>query len=124
MSLGGLAVLEIVAVVLLGAMVVMLAAGLRELAKSRDIRREAEESAAAAAAAPAPIPADPWEPVVARRCVVNLKSGRAVDGVLVRRDVGLLFLKNAVLLEQGEEPAPIDGEAVVQTVNVDFIQAL
>lgn len=74
--------------------------------------------------APAPIPADPWEPVFARRCVVNLKSGRAVDGVLVRRDKGLLFLKNAVLLEQGEEPAAIDGEALVQTVHVDFIQAL
>ncbi|QGZ16896.1 RNA binding protein [Arthrobacter phage LittleTokyo] len=73
---------------------------------------------------PAPTPADPWESVFARRVMVNLKSGRALDGVLVRRDHGLLFLKNAVLLEQGEEPAPIDGEALVQLVNVDFIQAL
>lgn len=75
-------------------------------------------------AAPAPKPVDPWEPVVARRCVVNLKTGRAIDGVIVRRDHGLLFLKNAVLLEQGEEPAPVDGEALVQTVHIDFIQAL
>lgn len=113
--------LEIVAVVSLGLVVVMLAAGLRELGKSREIRREAEASAAAAAALPVP---DPWEVVVARRCVVNLKTGRAVDGVLVRKDGPLLFLKNAVLLEQGSEPAPVDGEAVVQAVDVDFIQAL
>lgn len=77
--------------------------------------------AAAEAAKP---PADPWGVVMARRVVVNLKTGRAVDGVLVRRDHGLLFLKNAVLLEHGEEPAPIDGEALVQLVHVDFVQAL
>lgn len=73
---------------------------------------------------PAPSPSDPWAVVVARRCVVNLKTGRAVDGVLVRRDGGLLFLKNAVLLEPGQEPAAIDGEAVVQSGDIDFIQAL
>lgn len=122
------------AVVLLGALVVILFAGVRELGKSREIRRQAEAQAAAAAeelralvrrqAEPAPIPADPYAVVVARRCVVNLKSGRAVDGVLVRKDGPLLFLKNSVLLEQGSEPAPIDGEAVVEAVDVDFIQAL
>ncbi|UVK62543.1 RNA binding protein [Arthrobacter phage TaylorSipht] len=76
-----------------------------------------------APAAPAPSP-DPWAVVVARRVVVNLKTGRALDGVLVRRDGPLLFLKNAVLLEEGNEPATIDGEAVVQAVEIDFIQAL
>lgn len=116
--------LEILAVVLLGALVVILFAGLRELSKSREIRRDAEASAARAAALPAPIPSDPYDVVVARRCVVNLKSGRAVDGVLVRKDGPLLFLKNAVLLEQGSEPAAIDGETVVEAVDVDFIQAL
>lgn len=67
---------------------------------------------------------EPWSVVVARRVVVNLKSGTALDGVLVRKDGPLLFLKNAVLLEQGQEPAPVDGEAVVQCSQVDFIQAL
>ncbi|ASR83174.1 RNA binding domain protein [Arthrobacter phage Abidatro] len=75
------------------------------------------------APAPAPSP-DPWAVVVARRVIVNLKSGRAIDGVLVRRDGPLLFLRNAVLLEEGSEPAAIDGEAVVEAVDVDFIQAL
>ncbi|URM86972.1 RNA binding protein [Arthrobacter phage Jamun] len=73
---------------------------------------------------PAPSPSEPWAVVVARRVVVNLKSGRALDGVLVRRDGPLLFLKNAVLLEEGNEPAAIDGEAVVQAADIDFIQAL
>lgn len=72
---------------------------------------------------PAPSP-DPWGVVVARRVVVNLKTGRALDGVLVGRDGPLLFLKNAVLLEEGSEPAAIDGEAVVQSADIDFIQAL
>lgn len=95
--------------VLLGLLVVLVAAGLREY-----LRRPK----------PAPSP-DPWAPVVARRCVVNLRGGAgAIDGVLVRKDGPLLFLKNAVLLEQGSEPAPIDGEAVVQCSHIDFIQAL
>lgn len=75
-------------------------------------------------APPAPADLDPWGAVVARRGVVNLKSGRAIDGLLVRRDGPLLFLRNAVLLEAGSEPAIIDGEAVVHTSEVDFIQAL
>ncbi|WPM94253.1 hypothetical protein VB1_CDS0004 [Arthrobacter phage Marchesin] len=94
--------------VLLGALVVLVAAGLREY------RRKPE---------PAPSP-DPWAVVVARRCVVNLRSGSAIDGVLVRKEGPLLFLKNAALLEQGQQPAQIDGEAVVQCSHVDFIQAL
>lgn len=74
--------------------------------------------------AAAPSPSDPWDVVVARRCVVNLKTGRALDGVMVRKDGPLLFLKNAVLLEEGSEPAAIDGEAVVLAGEIDFIQAL
>ncbi|QOP64902.1 RNA binding protein [Arthrobacter phage Brynnie] len=96
--------------------------------RSLDLRwRELNEVADAlreVAATPAPSPAEPWAVVVARRVVVNLKSGRALDGVLVRRDGPLLFLKNAVLLEEGNEPAAIDGEAVVQAADIDFIQAL
>lgn len=120
--------LEIVAVVLLAVLALMvlggIGVGLVEWRKSVQVRRDAEASAARAAALPVPTPPDPYAVVVARRCVVNLKSGRAVDGVLVRKDGPLLFLKNAVLLEQGSDPAPIDGEAVVEAVDVDFIQAL
>lgn len=61
--------------------------------------------------------------VVYRRVIVNLKSGRAVDGVLVRRSGPLLFLKNAALLEQGVDPVGLDGETVIERAEVDFIQA-
>lgn len=105
--------MEILASVLLVVLGALIVAGWAMLIEARRRRPE-----------PAPSPSDPWAPVVARRCVVNLRGAGAIDGVLVRRDGPLLFLKNAVLLEQGQEPAPIDGEAVVQCSNVDFIQAL
>jgi hypothetical protein len=56
--------------------------------------------------------------------VVNLKSGRAVDGFLVHRAGDLLFLKEATALEPGAEPVRLDGSAVIQRADVDFIQAL
>lgn len=61
--------------------------------------------------------------VVYRRVIANLKSGRAVDGVLVRRSGPLLFMKNAVLLEPGRDPVPLDGETVVERVEVEFLQS-
>ncbi|MGO2080273.1 hypothetical protein [Glutamicibacter arilaitensis] len=61
--------------------------------------------------------------VVFRRVVVNLKSGRAVDGALVRRSGPLLFLKNAFLLEEGRDPVPLDGETVIERAEVEFMQA-
>jgi len=65
-----------------------------------------------------------WRSLVAHRVVINLKTGRGVDGLLVRKSGGLLFLRNATALEPGAQPAPLDGEAVVQCVDVDFIQKL
>jgi len=61
--------------------------------------------------------------VVFRRVIVNLKSGRAVDGALVRRSGPLLFLKNAFLLEEGRDPVPLDGETVIERAEVEFMQA-
>jgi hypothetical protein len=65
-----------------------------------------------------------WRALLARRVVVNLKSGRAISGLLVRRTGDLLFIRDAVALEPGAEPAPADGEAVVARADIDFIQAL
>ena len=92
----------------------------RQLGEWRERRRR--ESAPAPS--PSPEPVDPWALVYARRVVVNLKTGRAIDGLLVRKDGPLVFLKNSVLLEEGSEPAAIDGEAVVHAAEIDFIQAL
>ena len=106
--------MEVVALVLLAVVVVVLLLAGGAAIGQMVPRRQSEPAA----------PPSPWEIVTARRCVVNLRSGSAIDGVLVRRDGPLLFLKNAVLLEQGQEPSTIDGEAVVQASHVDFIQAL
>ena len=65
-----------------------------------------------------------WRSLVATRVVINLKSGRGVDGFLIRKSGDLLFLKQATALEPGVAPAPIDGETVVQRQDVDFIQTL
>jgi small nuclear ribonucleoprotein (snRNP)-like protein len=65
-----------------------------------------------------------WRGLHSRRVVVNLKSGRALDGLLVRRSADLLFLRNATVMEPGAEPARLDGEAVIARADVDFIQAL
>jgi small nuclear ribonucleoprotein (snRNP)-like protein len=62
--------------------------------------------------------------VVNRRVIVNLVGDRAFDGVLVRQSGPLLVLKGAVLLVPGAEPAPLDGEVVIERDRVDFIQAL
>lgn len=62
--------------------------------------------------------------VVHRRVIVNLVTGRAVEGVLVSQRGPLLCVKDARLLEPGNDPQPVDGEVIVERSQVDFIQAL
>lgn len=62
--------------------------------------------------------------VVHRRVVVNLLSGRAVEGVLTAQDGPLLCIKDARIHEPGADPAPVDGDVVVERSQVDFIQAI
>lgn len=59
-----------------------------------------------------------------RRLLVNLTTDKAIAGVLMERRGPLLVLKNAQLLEAGRNPVRIDGEAIVDTANVDFIQVI
>jgi small nuclear ribonucleoprotein (snRNP)-like protein len=61
--------------------------------------------------------------VVRRRVIVNLRSGSAISGVLVAQRGQLLFLRDATLHEQGQRVA-IDGEALVERGQVDWIQAV
>lgn len=58
-----------------------------------------------------------------RRAIVNLSDGTAIDGIFFRQDGPLLILKNAVLLTPGAQPAPLDGDTVVERDRVLFIQA-
>lgn len=62
--------------------------------------------------------------VVRRRVVVNLKDGRAIEGVLFKQSGPLLVVVNAHLHVEGAEPLLLDGEAVVERAEVSFIQAL
>lgn len=66
----------------------------------------------------------PWQLVKARRVVVNLRSGQAIDGLLTRQQGPLLFLSEARLLEGSDQPTPIDGQAVIERQTIDFIQML
>ena len=66
----------------------------------------------------------PWRLVKARRVVVNLRSGQAIQGLLVRQSGPLLFLAEAELHEGPNNPVPLDGQAVVERQTVDFIQML
>lgn len=66
----------------------------------------------------------PWRLVQARRVVVNLRSGQAIQGLLVRQSGPLLFLAEAQLHEGNSSPVPIDGQAVVERPTIDFIQIL
>lgn len=60
--------------------------------------------------------------VVQRRVVVNLKTGSAIEGVLIKRSGPLLLLRDVVVhdVEGGSNPA--DGEFVIERPNVDYIQ--
>lgn len=62
--------------------------------------------------------------VVRRRVLVNLTTGQAIEGVLLRQSGPLLIVANATLLEPDSEPAPLDGEAVIERDRVAFVQAL
>lgn len=66
----------------------------------------------------------PWRLVKARRVVVNLRSGQAIDGLLTRQQGPLLFLSEARLLEGSDQPTMIDGQAVIERQTIDFIQML
>ena len=65
-----------------------------------------------------------WRSLAARRVVVNLHGGDAVLGVLVARRGPLLFLRDASHAGGAENPVPIDGEAVIERSEIDFIQHL
>lgn len=62
-----------------------------------------------------------YRDLVAATVIVNLKTDKAFRGVMWATNRQLMTLRNAVLLEHGGE-TPVDGEVVVDTGNVDFIQ--
>lgn len=59
-----------------------------------------------------------------RKVVINLLSGNAVSGVVSHESRDALVLRGAMVHEPGAEPAPADGEVLIDRSNVDFAQLL
>jgi len=56
--------------------------------------------------------------------LVNTKTGNTFSGVLWRKRLGYLVLRNARMLRRDKEPMTIDGEVVIPADNVDFLQVV
>ena len=61
---------------------------------------------------------------VRKRVLVNLKTDKALTGVLWAKRGRLLIIKDTQLLEAGRQPLGMDGEAIIELDNVDFVQVL
>lgn len=60
--------------------------------------------------------------LMAANVVVNLTTGTALAGALVRQDGPLLFLRNVTIYVEGADPQDLDGEVVVERERIEFIQ--
>lgn len=60
---------------------------------------------------------------ISRRVVVNLKTGAAIDGVLWDERGQLIVLRDANLHNDGGH-APLDGEIIIDRLNIDFVQVV
>lgn len=56
--------------------------------------------------------------------LINLLSGNAISGVCVFESREALTVRGATIHEIDSEPAPADGEILIDRINVDFIQLL
>lgn len=64
-------------------------------------------------------------PGLNRKVLVSLFSGNAVSGVLVATPGTFLVLKACEVFDEGASaPSPADGEIIVDTINVDYVQVV
>jgi small nuclear ribonucleoprotein (snRNP)-like protein len=59
-----------------------------------------------------------------RQVIVNTKTDRAFRGVVWKRTRGYLVLRNVEMLRAKGETTPMDGEVLIESSNVDFIQVI
>lgn len=59
-----------------------------------------------------------------RTVIVNTKTDRAFRGVLWRKGKGYLVLRNVEMLKGKGETIPMDGELMIESANVDFVQVV
>ncbi|PHP52635.1 hypothetical protein BW737_008880 [Actinomyces ruminis] len=60
--------------------------------------------------------------LIAANVIINLKTGTALAGALVKQSGPLLFLRNVTIYAEGREPQLADGEIVVERGEIEFIQ--
>lgn len=59
-----------------------------------------------------------------RQVIVNTKTDRAFRGILWQKRSDYLVLRNAEMLKTKGETVPMDGEVVIGSDNVDFMQVI
>lgn len=59
-----------------------------------------------------------------RRVIVNLKTGKAFRGVLWQRTREYLLLRQAELLREHEAALGLDGEVLIYSAEVEFMQVV
>lgn len=57
-----------------------------------------------------------------RRVIISLKSGLAVSGVIIKHRRGFCVVRDAEVIESGGASASADGEVLVQSADIDYIQ--
>lgn len=65
----------------------------------------------------------PGYPVL-KKIIINTKTDRAFRGLLWRKARGYLVLRNAEMLKGKGESLPMDGEVMIESSNVDFVQVV
>jgi len=68
-------------------------------------------------------PFDPPYPTL-KRVIINTLSDRAFRGLLWRKVNGYLVLREVELLKAKGEVTPMDGEVLIESANVDFMQVI
>lgn len=56
------------------------------------------------------------------KVVATLKSGSSFIGVLYAVDSEALVLRDARLVEVGQDPVSVDGEVLIMRVDLDYLQ--
>lgn len=60
---------------------------------------------------------------VYQRVIINTKTDKAFNAVLVRKFGSYVLIRDAMLISDGAT-TPVDGEVMIPSDNVDFIQVL
>lgn len=64
-----------------------------------------------------------WYDLLRKSALINMHDGTAFDGVVVREDRELLFLANVTMHDPiAPEPVRLDGEVVIQSIDIKFVQ--